>query len=93
MLEKKATTSMPIHELFARRWSPRAYDPKKTVTREQLAALLEYTPMAMIAVGYQAEPDTIEFADIKEKELAPRTRKPLPQRFFEGGWGKGISVG
>jgi nitroreductase len=203
MLEKKATTSMPIHELLARRWSPRAYDPKKTVTREQLAALLEaarwapscngdepwsyliwdrsrdpegygkafecitdsnkrwvknvpllmlscagstfevkgtpnrwtqhdtgaasvclalqaaalglivhqmggfdpdkarttfgipteYTPMAMIAVGYQAEPDTLEFADIKEKELAPRTRKPLPQRFFEDGWGKGISVG
>ena len=50
----------------------------------------EYTPMAMIAVGYQAEPGTIEFADIKEKELAPRTRKPLPERFFEGGWGKGV---
>jgi hypothetical protein len=49
--------------------------------------------MAMIAVGYQAEPDTIEIADIKEKELAPRVRKPVPQRFFEGGWDKGIALG
>jgi hypothetical protein len=41
MLEKKATTSVPIHELLARRWSPRAFDPQKTVAREELAALLE----------------------------------------------------
>ena len=41
MLEKKAETSVPIHELLARRWSPRAYDPSRPVTREQLTALLE----------------------------------------------------
>jgi nitroreductase len=41
MLEKKADTSVPIHELLARRWSPRAYDPSCPVTREQLTALLE----------------------------------------------------
>lgn len=41
MLEKKAATSIPIHDLLASRWSPRAYAAGKTVSREQLAALLE----------------------------------------------------
>jgi nitroreductase len=198
MLDKPAQTSKPIHELLARRWSPRAFDPKRPVSREQLKVLLEagrwapscngdepwryliwdrgrdpegwqkafdclsdnnkkwvknvpllmlscagsifqatgkpnrwtqhdtgaasvsmalqavalglivhqmggwdvdkaraafdipadYTPMAMIAVGYQAEPDTIDDPEVKKKELAPRARKPLAERFFEGGWGK-----
>jgi hypothetical protein len=42
----------------------------------------------MIAVGYQAEPDTIDDPEVKKKELTPRARKPLAERFFEGGWGK-----
>lgn len=198
MLKKDATTSVPIHDLLARRWSPRAYDPKRPVSREHLKVLLEagrwapscngdepwryliwdkgrdpqgwqkafdclnennkkwvknvpllmlscagsifgatgkpnrwtqhdtgaasvsmalqavaqglivhqmggwdvekaraafdipadYTPMAMIAVGYQAEPDTIDDPEVKKKELTPRARKPLAERFFEGGWGK-----
>jgi hypothetical protein len=29
MLEKRAETSVPIHELLARRWSPRAYDANR----------------------------------------------------------------
>jgi nitroreductase len=52
----------------------------------------EYTPMAMIAIGYQAEPDTMDDEEVKKKELAPRARKPVPTRFFEGGWGKGIEL-
>jgi nitroreductase len=51
----------------------------------------EYTPMAMIAVGYQAAPETIEDPEVRKKELAPRARKPLAERFFEGGWGRGIA--
>jgi nitroreductase len=198
VLKKDAITSVPIHDLLAHRWSPRAFDPKRPVSREQLKVLLEagrwapscngdepwryliwdrgrdpqgwqkafdclsdnnkkwvknvpllmlscagsvfgatgkpnrwtqhdtgaasvsmalqasalglivhqmggwdvekaraafdipaeYTPMAMIAVGYQAEPDTIDDPEVKKKELAPRARKPLAERFFEGGWGK-----
>jgi len=201
MLEKKATTSVPIQDLLARRWSTRAYDPNRPVAREQLIALLEaarwapscngsepwrylvldrtrdpqgwqkafdclsdnnrkwaknvpllmlccagsifesngnptrwgqhdtglasmslaiqavalglmahqmgsfdaekaraafaipaeFTPMTMIAVGYQAGPETIDDEDVKKKELAPRARKPLGERFFEGSWGKGIA--
>lgn len=197
MQERKAITSVPIHDLLARRWSPRAYDASRPVTREQLTVLLEagrwapscngdepwryliwdktrdpqgwqkafdclsdnnkkwvknvpllmlscagsifgrtgkpnrwtqhdtgmaslsmalqavalglilhqmggfdaekaraafsipaeYTPMAMIAIGYQAEPDILD-EETKAKELKPRARKPLGEKFFEGGWGK-----
>jgi nitroreductase len=41
MLEKNAATSVPIHDLMTRRWSPRAYDIDRPVTRAQLASLLE----------------------------------------------------
>jgi len=201
MLKKPAQTSRPIHELLARRWSTRAFDAAKPVSREQLTTLLEagrwapscngdepwrylvwdrardpegfqkafdclsdnnkkwvknvpllmlscagsnfaatgkpnrwtqhdtgaaslsialqadvlglavhqmggfdaekaraafgipaeYMPMAMIAVGYQAAPDVLD-EETKKKELTPRARKPLAERFFEGGWGKGFAA-
>ena len=201
MLEKLAPTSTPIHELLARRWSPRAFDPTRPVSREQLKVLLEagrwapscngdepwryliwdrgrdpqgwqkafdclsennkkwvknvpllmlscagstfqatgkpnrwtqhdtgaasvsmalqavalglivhqmggwdvdkaraafaipveYTPMAMIAVGYQTGPEILD-EETKAKEMRPRARKPIAERFFEGGWGKGVTV-
>ena len=201
MLRKPAQTSRPIHDLLARRWSTRAFDAAKPVTREQLTTLLEagrwapscngdepwrylvwdrardpegfqkafdclsdnnrkwvknvpllmlscagsnfaatgkpnrwtqhdtgaaslsialqadalglavhqmggfdaekaraafgipveYTPMAMIAVGYQTAPDVLD-EETKKKELTPRARKPLAERFFEGGWGKGVTA-
>ena len=200
MLEKPAQTSRPIHDLFVRRWSTRAFDAAKPVSREQLISLLEagrwapscngdepwryliwdrardpggfdkafdclsennrkwvknvpllllscagsnfaatgkpnrwtqhdtgaasvsmalqavalglayhqmggfdadkaraafgipadYTPMAMIAVGYQAAPEVLD-EETKKKELVPRARKPLGEKFFEGGWGKGVA--
>ena len=201
MLEKPAQTSRPIHDLFVRRWSTRAFDAAKPVSREQLISLLEagrwapscngdepwryliwdrardpggfdkafdclsennrkwvknvpllllscagsnfaatgkpnrwtqhdtgaasvsmalqavalglayhqmggfdaekaraafgipadYTPMAMIAVGYQAAPEVLD-EETKKKELVPRARKPLGEKFFEGGWGKGVTA-
>jgi nitroreductase len=45
----------------------------------------EYTPMAMIAIGYQAEPAVLP-DEIKAKEIAPRRRRPLAECFFEGAW-------
>ena len=199
--DRKASTRVPIDELLAKRWSPRAFDVNRTVSREQLATLLEaarwapscngdepwrylifdrqrdpdgwqkafdclsennkkwvknvpllllscggsifehsgkpnrygqhdtgaasvclalqgaamglavhqmggydaqkaraafdipeeYTPMAMIAVGYQASPDVLD-EETKGKELRPRSRKPLETHFFEGGWGKGVTL-
>jgi nitroreductase len=201
MDDRRAITSVPIHDLLARRWSPRAFDPDKAVSAEQLAALLEaarwapscngdepwryliwersrhpegwqkafdclsdnnkkwvknvpvlmlscagsifghsgkpnrygphdvgaasvclalqgaalglavhqmggydaskaraafnipegYTPMAMIAVGYQTSPDVLD-ADTREKELKPRSRKPIQTQFFDGAWGEGMRL-
>lgn len=201
MEERKAITSVPIHDLLARRWSPRAFDANRPVTRKQLVTVLEagrwapscngdepwrylvwdrtrdpegwqkaydclsdsnkkwvknvpllmlscagsifgatgkpnrwtqhdtgaasvsmalqavalgliihqmggydaekaraafaipaeYTPMAMIALGYQAEPDILD-EETKAKELRPRARKPVTERFFEGGWGKPVAL-
>ena len=201
MLDKPAQTSRPIHDLLARRWSTRAFDLTRPVSREQLFTLLEagrwapscngdepwrylvwdrgrdpegfqkafdclsennrkwvknapllmlscagsdfaatgkpnrwsqhdtgaasvcialqatamglavhqmggfdaekaraafgipaeYTPMAMIAAGYQAAPDVLD-EETKKKELVPRARKPLAEKFFEGGWGKGVAA-
>jgi nitroreductase len=51
----------------------------------------EYTPMAMIAVGYQAEPDVLD-EETEQKELKARARKPVEERFYEGGWGKGVKT-
>ena len=45
-----------------------------------------YTPMSMIAVGYQAAPDGLPEAQ-HAKEFAPRARKPHETRFFAGTWG------
>jgi nitroreductase len=201
MDERKAQTSVPIHDLLAHRWSPRAYDEGRPVAREHLAALLEaarwapscngdepwryliwersanregwqkafdglsdnnkkwvknvpvlmlgcagsvfahngkpnrwgqhdtgaaslsialeavwlglivhqmggydaekaraafdipeeYTPMSMIAIGYKASADVLD-EETKQKELRPRSRKPLAQHFFDGTWGKSVTL-
>ncbi len=46
-------------------------------------------PMAMMAVGYQADVDALD-DDFKEAELAARSRIALNERFFAGQWGRGI---
>lgn len=48
-----------------------------------------YTPMAMIAVGYQADAGILE-GELQQRELAPRLRQPLGEKFFEGTWGKPV---
>jgi nitroreductase len=198
MQERKAITSVPINELAARRWSPRALDAQRGVTPAQITALIEaarwapscfgaepwrflmwnraadpagwqqafdclsdnnrkwagkaplllmtcagatfehngqpnrwshydtgmaalslsleavaqglvahqmggfdiakaraafaipedFMPMAMIAVGYQAAPETIADEETRQKELKARGRKPVAERFYGGGWGR-----
>jgi nitroreductase len=48
---KPATTRVPIHDLLAARWSPRAFDPARPVTREQIAALIEAARWAPSCYG------------------------------------------
>lgn len=40
-MDKFAETSVGVHDLIGRRWSPRAFDPEAAVSDEQLRALLE----------------------------------------------------
>jgi nitroreductase len=47
------------------------------------------TPMAMLAIGYQAE-DTTLAEDFRSAELAERSRADLEQRFYSGTWGQGF---
>lgn len=65
------------------------YDAAKA--REAFAIPADYTPMAMIAIGYQAAPDVLD-DETKEKELKPRARKPLAELFFEGGWEQPVAL-
>ncbi len=46
-------------------------------------------PMAMMAVGYQADADVLD-DDFKEAELAGRSRAALNERFYAGQWGRAI---
>lgn len=47
----------------------------------------DFMPMAMIAVGYQAAPEVLDDEETLKKELKPRARKPVAERFFGGRWG------
>jgi nitroreductase len=48
-----AATSVPIHPPLAARWSPRAFDPDATVSRDDLIALLEAARWAATWGGRQ----------------------------------------
>jgi nitroreductase len=50
----------------------------------------QYTVMAMISVGYPADPATFS-AEVAERENAPRKRRELGELFFEGVWAKPIA--
>jgi len=51
----------------------------------------EFECMAMIAVGYPAEPEILE-SPYRERELAGRVRRPLGELFFNGVWQKPIDA-
>ena len=57
-------------------------------TRAAFGVPEDFMPMAMIAVGYQAAPETIEDEETRQKELKARARKPVAERFYGGRWGK-----
>jgi nitroreductase len=59
-IQKPATTSVPISELLANRWSPRVYDPAHEMTKEQVVRLAEAARWA--ASGNNAQPWRFGFA-------------------------------
>lgn len=52
--DRRATTSAPIEEIIAMRWSPRSFDADATVSDEQVASLLEAARWAASASNVQA---------------------------------------
>lgn len=55
------------------------------LTREKFNIPMQYTPMAMVAVGYPADISTLT-GDTLTRETAERTRKPLAALFFDATW-------
>lgn len=53
MFDKKADTQVPINDLIARRWSGRAYDPKRRVEQKDILALIEAARWAPSCFGDQ----------------------------------------
>ncbi|QQS53520.1 MAG: nitroreductase family protein [Candidatus Competibacteraceae bacterium] len=51
----------------------------------------DHACMAMIAVGHPAPADSLP-DPLRERELAPRTRKPLDRIAFAGRWGHGFQA-
>ena len=47
--------------------------------------------VAGVAIGYPGDPNSLS-DQLKERELAPRTRKPIKSFVFSGGWGKTAGV-
>ncbi len=55
--------------------------------RELFAIPEGWEPVAAIALGYPGEPDSLP-ASLRDRELAPRTRKPLKEFVFTRRWGQ-----
>jgi nitroreductase len=47
----------------------------------------DYEPVAAIAIGYPADVDALP-EPVRQKELGPRSRKPIASFVFEGQWGE-----
>ena len=61
------------------------------LARDKFAIPTQFTPMAMIAIGYQGDANALP-DELKQRELAERKRKPLGELFFEGVWDKPIKT-
>jgi nitroreductase len=50
-----------------------------------------HEPICALAIGYPAAPETLPDDD-RERELVPRTRKPLREFVFGGKWGRAAEI-
>ena len=61
------------------------YDPDAVCALYALEPIFE--PVTVLALGYPGSPDRLD-APLREREVAPRQRKPLEDIAFNGVWGK-----
>jgi nitroreductase len=60
------------------------YDSAKAKTVFDIPA--DWEPIAAIAIGYPGHPDSLP-QGLRDREVAPRTRKPLSEFVMSGRWG------
>src|SRR6516225_9226550 len=60
------------------------FDPDKA--RKTFAIPEGWEPLAAIAIGYPGSPDSLP-PKMKDREMAPRTRKPIREFVMTGNWG------
>ncbi|MBX2998750.1 MAG: nitroreductase family protein [Caldilineaceae bacterium] len=63
----------------------------KDRVRELFAIPEDYEPVVAVAVGYRGEVEDLP-EDQRQREVAPRNRKPLSELVFEGDWGEPSSL-
>lgn len=56
--------------------------------REVTGLPAEFQVGAMVAIGYPGTPDQLPNEQLKQREVAPRERKPLSALAFKGHWGQ-----
>jgi nitroreductase len=52
---------------------------------------VDHEPVAAIALGYPGDPERLP-PPLRERQMAPRQRKPLDQFVFGGRWGQGATA-
>ncbi len=60
------------------------FDPEKA--RQVFHIPQDWEPVAAMTIGYPGDPQSLP-ERLRERELAPRTRKPLSEFVITGGWG------
>lgn len=61
------------------------FDPEAAQQEFSIPSLFE--PALVIAIGYLGDPEKLS-GTLRERELAPRTRRPLEELVFEHEWGE-----
>jgi nitroreductase len=59
--------------------------------RERFAVPEGWEPVSVIALGYAGDPDSLT-EKLRQREIAPRQRKPLETFVFSGAWGHPASI-
>ncbi len=70
------------HDLLVHQMA--GFDAEKA--RQTFAIPPDWEPVAAMAIGYAGDPESLP-DKLKERELAPRVRKPLSEFVMSGSWG------
>ncbi|HXJ07858.1 MAG TPA: nitroreductase family protein [Candidatus Acidoferrum sp.] len=65
------------------------FDPAKA--KQVFEIPFDWEPIAAIAIGYPGDPDLLP-QKLRDREVAPRTRKPLAEFVMSGRWGHTSSI-